>query len=279
MTAKIPFVKMHGLGNDFVMINFSFIPEGIIKVGFVEQILNRRLGIGGDQLILFTFKNLVAEKNNIVEMVIYNADGSRAKACGNASICMTRLMKEHGELNDFILSIGGRHLKCKTIETGEYQVNMGRANYNANWMPTNQQLCELARKYNIEPKELICIDVGNPHLVIFSNLSEQDMKRIGSELQQIDIFSDGINVNFANINGNTINLKVYERGTGFTLSCGSGACASFVASYKLGKISISSDDIVEVVFKLGSLKMRMDAEEIIMSGPAEYTFFGEYVCD
>lgn len=275
---KIPFVKMHGLGNDFVIIDSSKMQQNIINANFITQILNRRLGIGGDQLILFSLDKS-SNENTIVKMDIYNPDGTNAKACGNASRCLAKLMHDQHGISKFTLHVDGRKLQCSTSEEGKYTVNMGLAATDVKWMPSNEKLLELASKYNLGPKDLICIDMGNPHLVIFSKLYQQDMEIIGSQLQNSEIFPDGVNVNFAKVHGNEIELAVYERGTGFTLACGSGACASVAGSYYLGKIvsDAESTEPVIVKFKLGQLEMRMYNNEVIMSGPAEYSFSGEYI--
>lgn len=282
MSTRIPFVKMHGLGNDFVIVRKTNIPDDISKEEFSKKILDRRLAIGADQLILYSLhitnsSTTKTASKHIVDMQIYNPDGSKGKACGNASRCITKLISDNEGINSFTLNVDNRLLPCKSIENGIYMVNMGIADFSINWMPAREQLFDLANKYNLGPKELICVDIGNPHLVIFSKLAKQDMKIIGRELQHSDLFPGGINVNFANINESKIYLKVYERGAGFTYACGSGACASFAGAYKLGRIAINNNGYGEVIFKLGSLKMQMEGDTVCMMGPAEYTFFGEYI--
>lgn len=269
---------MHGLGNDFVIIDSSTMPKSTVTADFTKIILDRRLGIGGDQLIIYSLDKAF-NKNKQVSMSIYNANGSRASACGNASRCLTRLIYDKYGIDNFALNVDGRILHCSTTEDNKYTVNMGPALDIAAWIPSEDILLELAAKYNLGPKELICIDVGNPHLVIFSKLSTKDQEIIGSELQNSNIFPDGINVNFSTINGNIIDLVVYERGTGFTLACGSGACATFAGASYLGRVASESSSPVMVNFKLGSLEMRLDNNNVIMQGSAEYSFFGEYMHD
>lgn len=333
MATKIPaiqidFVKMHGLGNDFVMIESAVLPSSLymttnnqdaISSDFARNILDRRLGIGGDQLITYsmppitdTMQHNLTEHDLVehdrvqynrsfrviddspvtVKMSIYNSDGTKAKACGNASRCMVRLLRDKYKIKQFNLDVDGRILKCRTNSNGKYEVNMGLADFSSSWMPSGEQLLAIANQYNLGPKELICVDVGNPHLVIFSKLSPADMEIIGAGLQKSEYFSDGINVNFANISGNQIKLRVYERGTGFTLACGSGACATFAGAYKLGRLTASLQNVDqlrhadhekeqekmhgEVIFDLGSLFMHENNGEITMSGPAQYSFAGRY---
>ncbi len=277
-TYKLPFVKMHGLGNDFVMLNKNDFANYLSMLGYQTKnelnqvsitLLDRRIGIGADQLIIY---NIIDNVN--VSMEIYNPDGSQANACGNASRCIVRLLSDHHQMKEFTLNAGTRNLACYK-EDKLYAVNMGKVEFKAEWMPSYAALLDIAAKYNIQPKDLICADIGNPHLVIFAKLSNKDKEIIGENLQKSESFPDGVNVNFLAVNGNEINLQVYERGTGFTLACGSGACASFASAYILGHLSNKAT----VKFNLGELLMELNKnDEVIMKGPAEYSFTGEFYC-
>ncbi len=266
MTKKIPFVKMHGLGNDFVIISETHLPSKINMTEFAIKISDRRLGIGCDQFITYDD----SEKN--IQMSIYNQDGSKALACGNASRCLSRLIFDQTSKKEITLHVGSRKVICEYIDENNIKVDMGPANFNAPWMPGAEALWKLAERYLIEPKEVICADVANPHLVIFSKLSDKDQEIIGAAFQKSDLFKDGVNVNFAKIDDNKIHLKVWERGAGFTLACGSGAIATFASACKLGFAA----EQAEIVFKLGSLQMQKQDGSITMRGPASYVFSGEY---
>jgi diaminopimelate epimerase len=269
VTKKISFIKMHGLGNDFVIINKQSLPTDLDVATLAINMSDRRLGVGADQFIVYD------KSSEYVDMIIFNQDGSHAKACGNASRCLVKLMHDQYQLNKFILKIDDRLLNCEYLDGNLYAVNMGEVSFAASWMPGSSELLTLASKYNLGPKDVICADVGNPHIIIFSKLSEQDQKIIGKDLQKSPLFPDGINVNFANVNGDKIALRVFERGTGFTLACGSGACASYAGSKRLGHSGAQA----EVHFKLGKLLMRMENNQVIMIGPATYAFQGEYLYD
>ena len=269
MLQKIPFVKMHGLGNDFVIINEHHMPKNPNIPSFVQEVSSRELGIGCDQFIVYS------QNSDTVRMKIYNQDGSAAKACGNASRCLTRLVFDKTGNKNIKLDIDGRIVLGKYIDKNTIEVDMGTPLFKNNWMPDVSDLWTLAERYMIEPKEMICVDVANPHLVIFSQLSKKDMGIIGSDFQKNQLFPGGINVNFAKIVNNKINLKVWERGAGFTYSCGSGAIATFSAANKLG----FSGDEAEIVFKLGSLNMKKQNNTVTMRGPASYVFTGEYLHD
>lgn len=268
MLQKIPFVKMHGLGNDFVIINEYHMPNSSIK-SFVQAISDRELGVGCDQFIAYS------QNSNKVNMAIYNQDGSSAKACGNASRCLARLLFDNKGDKFIKFDVDGRIVSCEYIDENTIKVDMGPPSFKNSWMPDSADLWSLAERYMIEPKEMICVDVANPHLVIFSKLSQKDMGIIGRDFQESELFPDGINVNFARIEDNKINLKVWERGAGFTYACGSGSIATFAAANKLGFFG----DEVEIVFKLGSLNMQKKNNSVLMSGPASYVFTGEYLYD
>lgn len=267
MDKRIPFVKMHGLGNDFVIISKEHLAQLNAIEDFAAAISDRRLGVGADQFIIYQLLD------KVVKMSIYNQDGTSAKACGNASRCLVKLMHDEHGLDSFVLEVFERKLKCKYVADEEYSVDMGEVAFDASWMPDEVDLLELATKYNLPPKDIICADVGNPHLIIFSKLSEADVEIIAKDIQNSKLFPDGVNINFANINGNVIRLKVYERGTGFTLACGSGACATFASAVRLGHI----ENNAFVEFALGRLAMQMHDNRVTMTGPAEYVFFGEYL--
>ena len=259
---------MHGLGNDFVIIDNNSLKAQSDIASFARRISDRRFGIGCDQFIVYEIKG-----DNRVLMSIYNQDGSSALACGNASRCLSRLIFDQTGQREIKLDVSGREVKCLYRNDHEIEVDMGAVVFNADWIPEEEALWSQAMRFGIEPKEMIPVDVGNPHVVIFTNLAPPDMAIIGENLQKAAIFKGGINVDFAKIIDGKIILKVWERGVGFTLACGSGACATFAAANNLGFVGKQS----EVVFTSGSLKMYRRQNQIIMSGKAEYVFTGEYI--
>lgn len=257
---------MNGLGNDFVIIKDSDIPKNAEIKNFSLKISDRRCGIGCDQFIIYS------ELNSKVKTRIYNHDGSKALACGNASRCLSKLMFDTNGTKNIELDVDGRSVFCEYKNDEEIIINMGISSFSEKWMPNFDSLLFFSKRYLIQPKEMLCVDVGNPHLVIFAKLSDKDKQIIGKNLQNTSLFRDGVNVNFAKVENNKIFLKVWERGTGFTNSCGSGAVATFAAANRLGFIF----DSAEIIFKLGSLKMKKIGDVITMSGSAKYSFSGEY---
>jgi diaminopimelate epimerase len=263
----IVFTKMHGLGNDFVIINKDALPGSCELQDLSVNIANRYTGIGCDQVIFYQ------KKSGYYEMFIYNNDGSTAKLCGNASRCLAKLIYLDAGERQIKLKVGNRELFCKVLSESEISVNIGAVDFNKEWMPDIETIWPIAELYMIDLKEIICADVGNPHLVIFSNISDQDKEVVGEKLQNKELFPDGVNVNFAAVKNNKIYLSVWERGAGLTFACGSGACASFASAAKLGFITGDC----EVVFQLGSLKMSKEVDNIIMTGPASLVAHGEFV--
>lgn len=268
---KIPFKKMHGLGNDFIMLSINDLPEEILTTSklneFVKKISDRHIGIGADQFILY---EVISPEN--INMRVYNQDGSKALACGNASRCLSRLIYDKLGAKKITLNVDGRKVFCEYIDINNINVDMGEVSFNSDWMPNNDKLWKLSELYSIEPKEMLCVDVANPHLVIFSKLSAKEKNMLGSSLQNGELFKNGVNINFAEVDGDNIYLRVWERGAGFTYACGSGAIASFAAAIKLGFVEKKA----RIKFKLGDLVMSKKYDKIIMTGPAEYVFSGEY---
>lgn len=263
----INFAKMHGLGNDFVIVNQEDLAKNCDFSQLAINISNRHTGIGCDQFIIY------AKKSNFYEMIIYNQDGSKAKLCGNASRCLAKLIYLNTGQKYIILKIADRELSCQILGIDEISVDVGQVSFDEKWMPSSEKIWPILERYGLDLKEVICADVGNPHFIIFSNLTSQDKNIIGEKLQEL--FIDGVNVNFASIKDKKIYLSVWERGTGLTLACGSGACASFAASDKLGFVKSSC----EVIFPLGSLKMSKNGDNIIMTGVASLVALGEFFYD
>ena len=310
MISKINFVKMHGLGNDFVIVNKRDLSSSHDLSQLAKNMADRHTGIGCDQFIIyeehtadtskvgsqtsgepaerrklreqrqipkFDVPNLEVSKvyNDFYKMIIYNIDGSSAKLCGNATRCLAKLIYLDTGKKDITVMVGNKKLLCNVEDENKISVNVGTVSFNEAWMPSRDKIWEFAERYMIDLKETICVDIGNPHLVIFSKLEPQDQKIVGEKLQAKELFADGVNVNFAEVKDNKIYLSVWERGAGLTLACGSGACGSFAAGLKLGFIHSPST----VVFKHGNLTMKEGNGNIIMQGAAMLVARGEYYCE
>jgi diaminopimelate epimerase len=264
---SIKFIKMHGLGNDFIFIDKNDLLNEI-GLEFVIKISDRRAGIGCDQLIVYS---RISPK--LYSMEIYNNDGTSAGMCGNALRCLGLYAFQEYRENELEIIVKERKVTVEVFSEESIRINIGKAKFEELWMPKLGHLSNMVSDYQLNLKEIICVDMGNPHIVIFyDNLSLQEQLLIGQNLQNHSDFIDGVNVNFAKIEKKVISLKVFERGAGFTLACGSGACATFAAANKLKFV----EENAIVRFKTGDLHMSYLNENIMMSGPARKIAIGYY---
>lgn len=258
---------MHGLGNDFIFIMKNEFLKVANQKEFIRNISNRRLGIGCDQVILYS-----DSYEKIYDMEVFNHDGSRAEACGNGARCLARLLNHKYNYNDLKIESSKRILLAN-IKDNLVSINMGQASFHKDWMVKEESLINMSNIFSFNLKEILQVDMLNPHLVIFyNNLTDEDKEIISGQVNNSKIFDKGVNINFARINKDVINLDVWERGVGQTLSCGTGACATFAAAKKLGFINNNAT----IKFKLGNLKIKEEKSEIIMKGPANFIAKGEY---
>ncbi|MDX2049612.1 MAG: diaminopimelate epimerase [Rickettsiaceae bacterium] len=266
---EIKFEKMHGLGNDFLLIEKRHIPLELDIEAFAIKTSHRRTSIGFDQLIIY--EKIEASEKNSFQVQIYNSDGSQAFACGNATRCLAYLISKTSDLNEVNLIIKNRRLNARVYTKENVSVNMGVVEFDEPWMPAREALWNVLLDYLSENSELVCASIGNPHLVIFDqNLQDHDIDLIASAIEKSNIFPNGVNINFAKIINKEIVLKVYERGAHLTLACGSGACATFAAASKFGFVG----DRSKVIFELGALSMEKSNKQIVMSGPVEWVASG-----
>ena len=224
----------------------------------IRAISDRACGVGCDQFITI---ELPKDKNSDIFMGIYNADGSKSGACGNATRCVADIIiNESGKDTVIIQTLGGL-LECYREDDGYVCVDMG--------VPQT-----------IEEKDLplgraVIVNIGNPHCIFFvDNIEDIPVEELGADIETHEFFPDRTNVEFAQIiSGNQIRLRVWERGCGITHACGSGACATIVAAVKRGLISSRS---AEIIMDGGSLNLewREIDDHILMTGPVSYVFEG-----
>ena len=265
---KIPFIKMHGLGNDFII--FDNIDNLIIyEVNFIKKISNRRIGIGCDQLLMIANTNV--KENFKVKM--YNSNGSETGACGNGTRCVADyLMKKENIDNLQIETISGK-LKCNKHKN-DVTVNMGKPRFDWNEIPLISK--QNTQKVILNNFEACCLSMGNPHAVIFfSNLldlEKLDLNLIGPLLEKNPIFPQFANIEFACVLENgVIRMKVWERGVGITQACGSGACATSVAASVLGLSSKKN----KIMLDGGNLYINwLEDKTVTLTGTTERVFEG-----
>jgi len=267
---RIEFIKMHGCGNDFVIID-NRSGQYSLKSAQVKFLADRKIGVGFDQLILLDLSSDAA-----VSMKIYNADGSPAGMCGNALRCVAGIILDDTGENETMIESPSGIARAKLIADEEVSVDIGVALFNPSLIPIKNSLDPLAIDMKIPglPKA-IALSVGNPHLVFFLDKDQAfDINILGSQFENHEYFPDRINVSFARmIDENNINLAVWERGAGRTLACGSAACATVAAAVKLGLYPANQQ--VSVHMDGGILGINVsDNFEITMSGPYKMVYKG-----
>jgi len=281
MTVKIKFTKMHGLENDFVIIdNTHYNLE--LSAQQVQFICHRKLGIGCDQLLLIAKRfNL----SNEYDYRIFNSDGSTANHCGNGARCIIKYLYLHDKDIDqtqaIILNMPNRIISgTSSAPYDEIEVTMGNALFAPADIPFVQQLSTDNIYQLIVDNNSInfsVANVGNPHAIVYLAQQQQltdmpSLAKIATTLQQSAMFPDNVNVNFCYIiNESKIELITYERGVGFTRACGSGACATVATAINQKRL----DKEVLVQMPGGTLKIKIDEQQQIhMIGAASYVFEG-----
>jgi diaminopimelate epimerase len=262
---RVPFIKMHGLGNDFVVLDAR--REQLIPVtnDLARALADRRTGIGCDQLIV-----LEPSPKADFRMRIYNHDGSEVEACGNASRAVALL---HGEPAS--IDTAGGVIEVRPAEGG-IAVDMGMPRFSWQEIPLAYAMDTASLPVGWENLESpLAVNVGNPHVVFFvPDADAIELDRLGPQIEHDPIFPDRVNVNVAQIvNRNAILLRVWERGAGLTRACGTGACATAVAAIRKGL----TDNTVAVTLPGGTLTIAWeDGEPITMTGPAAESFRGTF---
>lgn len=277
------FTKMHGCGNDYVYIN-GFVEKIALeeKPELVQRISDRHFGVGGDGAI-FINPSTAAD----FEMEMYNADGSRAEMCGNGIRCVAKYVYDKGLTNKTNISIisCGRikylELFLKDGKVDTVKVNMGAPILYPEEIPVmtegaKQQVVNEPIMVQGKEYKMTCVSMGNPHAVIFmEDVENLAIEQIGPYFENHTCFPKRTNTEFVKvIDRKTVQMRVWERGTGETLACGTGCCATVVASVLNGL----TDDTVTVKLLGGEIDITWDREAnlVYMTGPATTVFEGEY---
>jgi len=260
---KVRFHKMHGLGNDFVVIDARTAPVAMTE-GLARAIADRKTGVGCDQLILLE-PSTVAD----VRMRIFNADGGEVEACGNATRCVVSLLGGTARIETIAGLLGGR-----SGDDG-VSVDMGEPRFDWNEIPLAYAMDTRSMPVGWEDLAApMAVNVGNPHVIFFvADADAVDLGRLGPLIETDPLFPSRVNVNVATLdNRRNIRLRVWERGVGLTQACGTGACATAVAAIRAGL----ADAPVTVTLPGGSLTIEWaPGGPITMSGPATHVFTGE----
>ncbi|MEO6718153.1 MAG: diaminopimelate epimerase [Novosphingobium sp.] len=262
---RIPFIKMHGLGNDFVVLDARNEAVPRMDIALAAALADRKTGIGCDQLILL-------ERSPIADMRMrtFNADGGEVEACGNATRAVGLL---HGEPAR-IETLGG--ILATTPADSGIAVDMGQPRFGWEDIPLAYAMDTLAMPVGWETLENPAgVNVGNPHAVFFvADTRTIDLDRLGPLIEHDPLFPNRVNVNVATVNArDALRLRVWERGVGETRACGTGACATAIAAMRRGLC----DRRVTVTLTGGPLVIEWTAEgRIMMTGPAAESFRGSF---
>ncbi len=261
MPDGLPFMKMHGLGNDFVIFD-SRRTGPVVSAQLARALGDRHRGVGFDQLA-----EILPGENSDISLEFWNADGSRAGACGNATRCVAQhVMTETGQ--DALTIRTARGILCaRRADAGTVSVNMGPPQLGWRDIP-------LARAVDTDrlplPGSPAAVGMGNPHCVFFvRDMDNVDVAGRGAAIENDPLFPEATNVEFVQVRGRgDLRMRVWERGTGITLACGSGACAAAVAAHRRGL----TDRRVDIELDGGWLALDWREDGVWMTGPTMHVF-------
>ena len=278
---KIKVTKMQGCGNDFVVIDYSeYEKSGLEMSELAKKLCDRHFGLGADGMIIPKLDS----KDTDIAWYFYNSDGTTAQMCGNGMRCFAKYVYDKKLMGKkkFSVKTGAGVISPEILEDGNVKVNMSSPILEPKKIPFKSNE-NLNQKINVLDKEFIinAVSMGNPHCVIFTQNDVYEMaKTYGPELEKHEMFPEKTNVEFVKIKSrNEVDFCVYERGCGITLACGTGACASVVA----GVLNNLTDCKVKVNLLGGAVTVDWSeheqglSENIYLIGPAEYSYFAEYL--
>ena len=281
---RLPFTKMHGLGNDFMVIDCVSQPHSL-STEQIAHYADRQLGIGFDQLLQI---EPATRPDADFRYRIFNRDGSEVEHCGNGARCFAKYVHDKGLTthNPIKVETVNRLLSLQLSEGGEVTVDMGEPDFAPESLPFQAEnasvdvvsghryRCEVVAASTTQKVEFSTLSMGNPHAVIVvDDLDKADVVGLGAALGQHGCFPQGVNVGFMQVVAQqSIRLRVFERGSGETLACGTGACAAVVSGCKLGLL----ESPVEVNVRGGTLTIAWqgDGAPVLMTGPATTVYDG-----
>jgi len=280
---RLKFTKMHGAGNDFVVLDGTAAPVELTPAQ-VRRLSDRRFGVGADQI-------LVVERSNTpgvdFRYRIYNASGDEVEHCGNGARCFVRFVHDHGLTDKTSVTVEtvNNRLELRLLADGRVTVDMNRPVFDHAALPFDASglVPRLEGSFELWPLaladgaavEVAVLSMGNPHAVMrVDDVNAAPVGLIGPQVEQHPRFARQINAGFLQVLGRGhVRLRVHERGAGETLACGTGACAAVVAGIRLGWL----DNAVDVETRGGALRIEWNGGDasVLMTGPAETVFEGE----
>lgn len=275
---KLNFTKMHGCGNDYIYFN-CFEQQVADPESLAIRLSDRHFGIGGDGIVLICPSEVADAK-----MRMFNADGSEGKMCGNATRCIGKYMYDHGLIDKPEMTLetrSGIKLLNMVAENGKIvrvTVDMGKAILKPSEIPTKYTgdlAVSVPLDVNGKQYSVTCVSMGNPHCVIFmdEDVETLDLPAIGPSFENHEMFPERINTEFIRvIDDHTLQMRVWERGSGETWACGTGACAAAVAAVLNGHCA--KDQEITIHLRGGDLSIRYTDEAVFLSGSATTVFEG-----
>jgi diaminopimelate epimerase len=270
---QLKFTKMQGAGNDFVVIDAYSSPISLNSMQ-IEKLANRYFGVGCDQLLLV---EKTSTPNVDFRYRIFNADGGEVEQCGNGARCFVRFVVTKGLTNkrEIVVETASGVISLKLQDDGQVIVNMGKPRFEPAQIPflAESRQNQYAFKLKDQTISIAAVSMGNPHAVtLVDNVETANVSVLGPQIESHASFPHRVNVGFMQIvNQHEVKLRVYERGSGETLSCGTGACAAVVSGIQLGLLNSP----VLVNTRGGQLKIEWQGDAVMMSGPAEIVFEGQ----
>jgi len=272
---SVAFFKMNGLGNDFVVVDararkLRFSAEAARRIG------DRHRGVGFDQLLSIEPANGAGDAT----MRIWNPDGSMAEACGNGARCVADLLLTETKKATVTLATAGGLIACSRAADGRVSVDMGEPKLDWQDIPLSERMDTRVLDIKVGPIDApvlfgpSAVNMGNPHCIFFvENAEAHDLKKIGPMIEHHPLFPERANISLAQVKSKgEVRLRVWERGVGLTLACGTAACATAVAAAR----KRLTDRRVRIVLDGGALDIEWrDDNHVLMTGPTELNFTGE----
>ncbi|UTZ42573.1 diaminopimelate epimerase [Vibrio campbellii] len=272
------FSKMHGLGNDFMVVD-CITQNVFFSQDLIRRLADRHTGVGFDQLLVV---EAPYDPETDFHYRIFNADGSEVEQCGNGARCFARFVRLKGLTNKYSISVGTKKGKMTldVEDDGEVTVNMGEPEFEPSKIPFKAKQKEKTYIMRTGDKTLFCgaVSMGNPHVVtVVDDVDTAEVETLGPLLESHERFPERVNAGFMQIvDRNNIRLRVYERGAGETQACGSGACGAVAVGILQGLL----DENVKVSLPGGDLRISWQGpgKPLFMTGPATHVFDGQLSC-
>jgi len=270
----IPFCKMHGLGNDFVIVDARARPLAL-TASQAARIADRREGVGCDQLVIIEPPR-PEHPGTAAFMVIRNADGGMVESCGNATRCVAALLMDETDAEDVILGTLAGVVTARRAEAGAVAVDMGPARADWDAIPLAEACDTDHLDLGLAPfNDAVAVNVGNPHVVAFvDDAGSVGLPALGPRLEHHPLFPARVNVEVASVlPDGALRMRVWERGVGITRACGTGACASVVAAVRRHLIARAPTTVLLDGGPL-TIEWRTADDHVLMTGPVATAFTG-----